>query len=125
VTVLPPRFLQDLKNQTFTIGDPVLFYQLPSSFDPYNFPLTMTAVQQGTSSLPSFVRFNQTLQIFRIAPKSNMQIGDYVILVMLSDGRTFATYNFTISVVPDATYVNPVVTVITSTLENSGPPVFT
>lgn len=91
VTVLPPRFLQDLENQTITIGDPVLIYQLPQPFDPYSFSLSITAVQQGISALPSFVRFNQTLLIFRIAPKSNLQIGDYLILVTLSDGRTSAT----------------------------------
>ena len=79
----PPTFAITLTAQTCNVGQSCS-YLLPSVTDPEGASVTKTAVQQGTSSLPSFISF--TGSSFSIASTSATNVGTYTVEVTLSDG---------------------------------------
>ena len=74
-------------------------YALPSYSDPEGNTVTLTTVEQGQSTLPSFVTFDSATSTYTINPTSSALIGTTItISVTLSDTVLSSTYTFTITV---------------------------
>lgn len=82
-------------------------YALPTASDPEASTVTMTAVQNGAPSLPSFITFSGG--VFTIVGNS---IGTYIIDVTLSDGvnTPVSSFSIIVSSTSPPTFVSPLVT---------------
>lgn len=75
-------------------------YTLPAASDPDSSPgpLSLTTFVHGSTSLPSFVSFIGSTYIFQ--PASAMDVGTYLIDIILTDTDVTVTYSFNLVVTP-------------------------
>lgn len=79
----PPAFASPLGAMTCDVGQ-ACSYTLPAATDPEGSTVTLSAVQQGQTSLPGFMTLAGS--VYSINPTLTSQIGSYTIQVTISDG---------------------------------------
>ena len=92
-----PIFSSSLSDQTVSWKSTDC-YQLPTYSDSQGNTITLSTVELGKTSLPTFVSFNSATRTYFISPSSVSQIGTYSIQVTLSDSVLTSSYQFSIAV---------------------------
>lgn len=81
----PPKFLANIKTIIFLNLGGKIAYKLPAPYNPFNNEMTIKATSPGSSTLPSFIQFDNTTTTINFNALNPSDVGDHQLQVSLTE----------------------------------------